>query len=166
MTEYFSIPSFWAITFLTCIVGIFELLPELERWNEKNKIHKIVVGVLYFVLLMGATLFLERCISYYRTLRPVDLIEGSPVFDYLLISPFDWIAYPAYLATLFIIFTLLFYAKVTALESKMEEGVYGESKQRKREPECFRQYDFRSEECYNCEYRNKCRGSKVVSEAS
>ncbi len=162
----FSILSFWAVAFLTCIVGIFELLHELERWNEKRKVHKGVVALLYFGLLTGAILFLERCIRYYRTLRPDNSIGASPVLDILLMYPPELVVYLGYLITLFVIFALLFYAKITARECDMEKVVNNRSKQSKRQPNCFGQYDFRSEECHDCEYRNKCRGSRVLLEKS
>jgi len=55
---------FWAVLFFTCIVGLIELLSELNR--NAGKWLKLFVATLYFLLVVGIILSMSQCWNIYR----------------------------------------------------------------------------------------------------
>ncbi|MCW4012137.1 MAG: hypothetical protein NWF07_04000 [Candidatus Bathyarchaeota archaeon] len=53
--------TFWATVFLTCFIGIIELLPELKKisWYFGG------LSILYFILVIGMCLSIDGCIRIY-----------------------------------------------------------------------------------------------------
>lgn len=88
MDDGFSILNIWAVIFLTCIVGLIEFLQELKHWHQfdgmgkKYSLYKPAVFGLYFCLVFGAIICIERFVGYYFATRNYPQSCGSPLFDY------------------------------------------------------------------------------------
>ena len=63
---YREILLFFAILFFTCVVGIIELLPELEKINGLLSWSCLALSSLYFGLVIGVDYSLDRCFLLYK----------------------------------------------------------------------------------------------------
>ena len=63
---YRELLLFFAVVFFTCVVGIIELLPELEKTNGLFSWSWLAISVLYFGLLLGIDYSLDRCFFLYK----------------------------------------------------------------------------------------------------
>jgi len=77
---------FFAVLFFTCVVGIIELLPELEKISGFCTIRWITVSILYFAL-VGLMMFgVWTCFWLYKDNRRY---WGKGGFRFFIIEPFE-----------------------------------------------------------------------------
>lgn len=74
---------FFAVIFLTCVVGIIELLPELDKID--GVFGWISVSAIYFGLLAGLVFSIHACFKIYKENRK---FAGEYGFYFATIEPF------------------------------------------------------------------------------
>lgn len=66
---YREVMIFFAVLFFTCVVGLIELLPQLEKPNGLLSWSWLLMSSLYFVLVVGIDYSLGKCFWLYRENR-------------------------------------------------------------------------------------------------
>ena len=66
---YREVLIFFAVLFFTCVVGLIELLPQLETTNVLLSWSWLLMSFLYFGLVVGIDYSLEKCFWLYRVNR-------------------------------------------------------------------------------------------------
>lgn len=66
---YREILIFFAVLFFTCVVGIIELLPQLEEINGLLSWNWLLISSVYFGLLAGIDYSVKKCFWLYRENR-------------------------------------------------------------------------------------------------
>ena len=67
---------FFAVLFFTCVVGIIELLPELDKINSLFSWGGIVISIVYFGLLLGLDYSLFKCFYLYEQNKLIKKLYG------------------------------------------------------------------------------------------
>jgi hypothetical protein len=73
---YRDLLLFFAVVFFTCVVGVIELLPELEKINGLFSWSWLALTVLYFGLVVGIEYSMDRCFWLYRRNKDVGKKSG------------------------------------------------------------------------------------------
>jgi hypothetical protein len=98
---------FYGALFFTCVIGIIELLPELDKWLDYSEwmgiLYQIALSLLYFGLLLGAIL------SMYLFLRFQELkkVSSSIIIRLFLGGKKKWI----FVGLIFFIFYSIYLIK-------------------------------------------------------
>jgi hypothetical protein len=66
---YREVLIFFAVLFFTCVVGLIELLPQLETTNGLLSWSWLLMSCLYFGLVVGVDYSLDKCFRLYQVNR-------------------------------------------------------------------------------------------------
>jgi hypothetical protein len=107
---------FFAVTFLTCVVGIFQLLPQFDVvswiWGE------ISVSIIYFGFLFGMAYSVDKCFWLYEQNRRFAKRFGFG-FNFPDIEPYETrgrILKGVLIAGILVIFSILYFVKLHLLQ--------------------------------------------------
>jgi hypothetical protein len=101
---------FFAVLFLTCVVGIIELLPELEKMT--GAFSWLSLSALYFGLTAGSVYCVDKCFWLYEQQR------GAFGFNFPEIEPFysrGKMIRRALIIGILVVFIFLYFVKVGIL---------------------------------------------------
>jgi len=111
---------FFAVLFFTCVVGLIELLPQLETTNVLLSWNWLLMSFLYFALVVGIDYSLEKCFWLYRVNRRLEAFHVGfryPDIDFLVQKIFKKYEYLEgfLIAVITLFFILLYLVKIGIL---------------------------------------------------
>lgn len=109
---------FFAVLFLTCVVGIIELLPEIEKIN--GLFSWTSVSTIYFGLLFGIVYSMDKCFWLYKQNRMFSGKFGYnyPEIEYFILKIFktDKNLEGFLIAVIALVFFILYLVKIGLLQ--------------------------------------------------
>jgi len=112
---------FFAVLFFTCMVGLIELLPQLEKPNGLLNWSWLLMSSLYFGLVIGIDYSLEKCFWLYRVNRTfretINVGFYYPDIEFLVQKIFKKLKYLEgfLIAVITLFFILLYLVKIGIL---------------------------------------------------